>query len=139
MNKKMLALSMVAALAAIPAASMAAPPDGNWFISGQVGESQLQGMSATNDTATGSAFMAGYRWNINPMFQLGAEAGYANTGTFKDTYNGTTANAKLEGMLAGVTGKVNFTPNWYLNFEGGFFNAKQTTSGTTTVGNSFYS
>jgi len=138
MNKKMLALSMTAALAAVPAISMAATP-GNWFISGQVGESNLQGMSATNDTATGSAFMAGYRWDLNPMFQLGAEIGYANTGTYKDTYYGTTADAKLEGFLAGVTGKVNFTPNWYMNFEGGYFNAKQTTSGSTVVGNTFYS
>ena len=133
MNKNMLALSLTAALAAVPAIGMAAQP-GNWFISGQVGESKLQGLAAANDTATGSAFMAGYRWDLNPMFQLGGEVGYVNTGTYKDRVAGppvTTADAKLDGFLAGVTGKVNFTPNWYLDFEGGFFNAKQTTSGTT--------
>jgi opacity protein-like surface antigen len=132
MNKKILALSLIAAAAAVPAASFAAPP-GNAFISGQIGQSTLQGMSASNDTATGSAFMGGYRWDINPQFQLGAEAGYANIGKFSDSYYGTNVDAKLDGWLVGATGKLNFTPNWFMSFEGGYFGARQRASGSTFV------
>lgn len=139
MNKKMLALSLIAAFAAAPAVSLAATPPGNWFISGQVGQSRLQGMSASNDTATGSAFMAGYRWDITPQFQLGAEGGYANIGKFSDSYYGTNVDGKLQGYLVGATGKLNFTPNWYMSFEGGYFDAKQKTSGTTFIGNTLVS
>lgn len=143
MNKKMLTLSMVAALAAVPAVSMAAQPygydAGNWFLSGQVGQSRLQSTIANQNTATSSALMAGYRWNLNPMFQFGPEIGYATSGTFKDSFQGTTAKAKVDGFLAGVSGKVNFTPNWFMSFEGGYFEAKQTTSGTTYVNTSLVS
>lgn len=145
MNKKMLALPLMAILFAIPAVSMAQSYGGgyndygSWFLSGQVGESRLQSTIASQNTATSSALMAGYRWNLNPMFQFGGEVGYATTGTFKDSINGTTAKAKADGFLAGVTGKLNFTPNWYFSFEGGYFDAKQTTSGTTYVGTTLVS
>ncbi len=133
MNRKILALSLTAALAAAPVACFAAQP-GNGFISGQIGQSRLQGMSASNDTATGSAIIAGYRWDLSPTFQLGAEAGYTNIGKFSDSSSfSTTANGKLDGWLAGVTGKLNFTPNWYMSFEGGYFDARQKVSGTTLI------
>lgn len=136
MNKKMLALSTTAAMAAMPAICMAATP-GNWFVSGQVGQSRLQGMTANNDTATGSAVMAGYRWDMNPQFQLGAEVGYANIGKFSDSTTGidtiSTVDGKLDGYLAGVTGKLNFTPNWYMSFEGGYFDARQKINASLTI------
>lgn len=138
MNKKIIALSLIAAVAAVPAVSFAAPP-GNGFISGQIGQSTLQGMSASNDTATGSALMGGYRWDINPQFQLGVEGGYANIGKFSDSYNGTNVDGKLDGWLVGATGKLNFTPNWYMSFEGGYFDAHQKASGSSFVGNSLVS
>ncbi len=138
MNTKSVAFPLLAAFLALPCVAMAASPYGEGFISGQIGQSTLQGMTASQDTATGSALMGGYRWNINPMFQLGAEVGYANIGTYRDSYGGTSATAKLEGYLAGVTGKVNLDPNWYLSFEGGYFGAKQSTRGSTFVGPNLY-
>ncbi len=133
MNRKILALSLVTAFAAIPAVSFAAPP-GNGFISGQIGQSTLEGMTASNDTATGSALIGGYRWNVAPQFQFGVEGGYANIGKYSDSYYGTNVSGKLDGWLVGATGKVNFTPNWYLSFEGGYFDARQKINGTTFVG-----
>jgi opacity protein-like surface antigen len=136
MNRKILALSLITACMAMPAVSMAANGYGQGFISGQIGQSRLQGMSASNDTATGSALIGGYRWNMGPQFQFGIEGGYANIGKFSDSYYGTNVDGKLEGYLVGATGKLNFTPNWYMSFEGGYFDAKQKASGTTFVGGS---
>lgn len=133
MTKKILALSLIAAFAAAPAVSLAAQPAGDFFINGQVGQSYLRGMTASNDTATGSSFNAGYRWNINPTLQFGVEAGYANTGTYSDSAYATTVKGQLEGTTIGVTSRFLFGNNWYMNLDGGYFSAKQKVSGSGSV------
>ncbi|KGI78484.1 porin family protein [Oleiagrimonas soli] len=124
MNKKILALALIASCAAIPAVSMAAQPGDGAFISVQAGQSRLQGMSATNDTDTGYGLDVGYRWALSPMAQVGFEVGYLNQGTFTDDYFGSRVNAKVHGAKAGVNAKFNFTPNWFVMVQGGYFDAR---------------
>jgi opacity protein-like surface antigen len=123
MNKNMLALALIAVGATAPAISMAAQPGDGAFVSVQAGQSRLQGMSASNDTDTGYGMDVGYRWAVSPMAQVGFEVGYLNQGTFADNYLGSRVTAKVSGAKAGVNAKFNFTPNWFLMVQGGYFNA----------------
>lgn len=127
MKKHILRIALAIGLLALPAASFATPP-GQWFVSGQIGQSKLQGSLASNENATGSALDVGYRWNVDPEVQVGVEAGYAHIGSFKDQSDymgGYAVRGKLQGAMAGANAKFNFTPDWYLLLEGGLFSANQ--------------
>ncbi len=133
MNKNILALALVAAFAAVPTASKAAQTHGQFFINAQAGRSVLRGMTAANDTSTGSALNVGYRWNLSPTLQLGVEAGYANMGSYSDSDAYTSVKGKLSGNTFGITSKFMLGRNWYMNLDGGYFAAKQRINGTGNV------
>ena len=130
MNKNLLALSLIAALAAVPSVSMAAQTHGDFFVNAQAGQSVLRGMTASNDTSTGSALNVGYRWNLSPTLQLGVEAGYANMGSYSDSDAITKVDGKLSGNTIGITSKFLLGRNWYMSLDGGYFAAKQRISGS---------
>ena len=128
MNKKILALSLVAAFA-MPAMAMAANSTPHWFVNGQIGQSKLRGMTASNDTSTGTDFNVGYRWDVGPTIQLGVEAGYADLGKYSDSSYNTNVQGKLSGNTIGITSRFLFGSHWYMNLDGGYFAAKQQIDG----------
>ncbi|GAP65622.1 hypothetical protein MBSD_n0912 [Mizugakiibacter sediminis] len=129
MKKSMLALALVACAFAVPTLSQAADYSNGAFINGQAGQSKLKGIHASDDTDTGFAINAGYRWAVSPSVLLGVEGGYVDLGKFTDRAPGASAEFKLSGWNAGVNGKFAIADQWYFSARAGFFSAHRKLSG----------
>lgn len=114
-----------ASLATLPAVTHAADNNGGFFVNGNIGRSTLdKGLYDDNDTGYGVNL--GYRWALNPQFALGVEGGYTKLGDFgtKNRYDGLgLGSASVKGWTAGVNGRFNITPQWYLSGRTGLFRA----------------
>ncbi len=114
-----------ASLATLPAVTHAADNNGGFFVNGNVGRSTLdKGLYDDNDTGYGVNL--GYRWALSPEFALGVEGGYTKLGDFgtKNRYSGLgLGDASVKGWTAGVNGRFNLAPQWYLSGRTGVFRA----------------
>ncbi|WP_018974711.1 porin family protein [Rudaea cellulosilytica] len=114
-----------ASLAALPAVTHAADGAGGAFVNGNIGRSSLdKGLYDDNDTGYG--INAGYRWLLNPNVALGVEGGYTDLGKFdtKGAYSGLgLGHASVKGWTAGVNGRFNVAPQWYVSGRAGLFRA----------------
>jgi opacity protein-like surface antigen len=118
--------------AIIPAAAFAADNTaaaGGFFVSGNIGRSDLNKQGIYNDSDIGYSANVGYRWAISPSVVLGVEGGYTNLGSFPvmryaDPFgNLHLPRASVDGWNLGVNGRLNLSPHWYLGARGGFFHA----------------
>lgn len=135
MKKSLIALALVAAgIATVPAFAQDAGATNGWFVNGNVGQSKLKGISASDDTDTGFAINGGYRWAVTPRVLLGVEGGYVDLGKFTDRAPGVDADIKLSGWNLGVNGKFTIADQWYFSARTGFFNAHRKLSGTVDTG-----
>lgn len=127
MNKSLLSISMALAVAPLLLCTpVHATQPGYGFAGAQLGQSRLQGMAAAHDTATGAVFNLGYRWKINPGFEIGPEVGYTTLGSFSDTFYLTQpgkVTAKVRGAFAGANARFLLGPDWYIQMQTGYFNA----------------
>jgi len=114
-----------ASLATLPAVTHAADNAGGAFVNGNIGRSSLdKGLYDDNDTGYG--INAGYRWLLNPNVALGVEGGYTDLGKFdtKGAYSGLgLGHASVKGWTAGVNGRFNVAPQWYVSGRAGLFRA----------------
>jgi OmpA-OmpF porin, OOP family len=127
MKKTLIALAFAtASLVAVPAAfAQSAAPNG-WFVNGNVGQTSVD-KGPYNGHDTGYAINGGYRWALSPSFALGVEGGYNDLGNIdvKNVFNNrdvvNRSKAQLQGWAAGVNGRFNITPNWYVSGRGGLY------------------
>ena len=131
MRKTLTALCIAAAFAAAPAFAQDTTGNvnsgtGQFFINGNVGHSDvISGPNSGSDT--GYAVNGGYRWSLSPNFALGAEVGYNDLGNvqIKNVFNNqpvvSDSKASLRGWTAGVNGRYNLAPNWYVSGRGGLY------------------
>jgi opacity protein-like surface antigen len=129
-------LPKIAAAALCLAAAPAFAADGNFFVSGNIGQSDYHApnssylshygsiKSDTHDTA--GALRFGYRWNN--VVNYGVEAGYVDLGELTTTsnwnYGGSDrVRTKVRGWLLGGNVSYNFTPDWYISARAGLFRA----------------
>ncbi|MGH8213912.1 MAG: outer membrane protein [Rhodanobacteraceae bacterium] len=130
MRKTLTALCIAAAFAAAPALAQdngnVNTGTGQFFIDGNVGHSNvISGPNSGSDT--GYAVNGGYRWSLSPNFALGAEIGYNDLGNvqIKNVFNNQPVvsdnKASLHGWTAGVNGRYNLNPNWYVSGHGGLY------------------
>lgn len=116
---------------------------GNWFIGGNVGRTNGSDTGGFGSDAagfnffkgeqgrrTGYGLLGGYRWKVGDDLGLGLEAGYTDLGNYriKNVFNSGDVNQKstedaLRGWMAGVNGRINLLPQWYLSAHGGLFYA----------------
>ncbi|TBR40383.1 MULTISPECIES: outer membrane protein [Dyella] len=114
---------------------------GNWFIGANVGRTNGSDTGGFGSNAAGFNFfkgeqgrrtgygvLGGYRWKAGQDLGLGLEVGYTDLGNYrvKNVFNSGDVNQKttedaLRGWLAGVNGRINLTPGWYLSARGGAF------------------
>lgn len=135
-NKHHLSIVPAAILLTFSTASPAADA-GSWFIGAQAGQSKLTGMpdvTMDHDTHTASALSGGYRWNINPSFDIGVELGYVDLGNYSGYFyaghvpaggpTSGTLSAKVRGAFGGVNARFSFDSRWYATIRGGVFNTR---------------
>lgn len=87
--------------------------------------------SNKNGRRTGYSVLGGYRWKAGSDLGLGLEAGYADLGNYKlsnlgnnnGTVNQSSRQNALRGWVAGVNGRVNLIPQWYISAHAGYFHA----------------
>lgn len=116
---------------------------GNWFIGANIGRtngSSTGGFGSNaagfnffkgeQDRRTGYGVLGGYRWKAGQDMGLGLELGYTDLGNYrvKNVFNSGDVNQKstenaLRGWMAGVNGRINLIPQWYLSAHGGLFYA----------------
>ena len=129
MRKILLVAALAAAgTVAAPAFAQSTHNDG-WFVNGAVGQSELDhGRYDGHDTAyTGNI---GYRWALNPQFAWGVEAGYNDLGNIhaKNIFNDNdvvdSRKSQLHGWTAGLNGRFNVAPQWYVSARGGIYGWK---------------
>lgn len=119
---------------------------GNWFIGASVGRTDGYNKNSNfgggfgdgsgnifqnkNGRRTGYGVLAGYRWKAGPDVGLGVEVGYSDLGNYKLKNLGNSGSVNqlrrenaLHGWLAGVNGRINLLPQWYLGLHGGYFHA----------------
>ncbi|HEY4146094.1 outer membrane protein [Pinirhizobacter sp.] len=116
---------------------------GNWFIGANVGrtngtneggfgsdKSGFNFFKGDQDRRTGYGVLGGYRWKVGNDLGLGAELGYTDLGNYRvrNVFNSNDVNQSshtnaLRGWMAGVNGKLNLVPGWYISAHGGFFYA----------------
>ena len=129
-KKTLLALTLVSALLAVPAAfAQSTPHNDGWFVNGNVGRTSID-HGAYDDHDTGYALNGGYRWAVNPSVALGVEAGYNDLGNIhaKNVFHNDPVlehgRSQLHGWTAGVNGHFNVTPNWYVSARTGIYGWK---------------
>lgn len=111
--------NFVAALALAAAGvvcSAAAQADGI-FLDGSVGRSEFD---LGKDTSY--AINGGYRWGM-----FGLEGGYVDLGKTDRGYSGFSGlheGVDLSGWTAGINGKFDLSPDWYLKARGGLYHWK---------------
>lgn len=101
---------------------------GQWFINGQVGQSNMD-QGVYDDDDIGYQLTGGYRWNINPWVQLGIEGGYNKLGEIDaepgvrkaGNLAGIDTQSKLDGWMLGANAHFNLASNWYLSARGGAY------------------
>ena len=128
MKKTLLALAFATAgLLTVPAfAQDAGTGNGGWFVNGNVGRTSID-KGPYNDSDTGYAINGGYRWAVNPSLALGVEAGYNDLGNIHAKHLVTGGNAidgrksSLHGWTAGVNGRFNIDPKWYISGRAGLY------------------
>jgi outer membrane immunogenic protein len=87
--------------------------------------------SNKNGRRTGYGVLGGYRWKVGPDLGLGVEAGYTDLGNYKlsnigsnnGSVNQSSRENALRGWVAGVNGRINLLPQWYISAHGGYFHA----------------
>ena len=143
MKKSILALAFVTAgIAAAPAFAQHGQ-DGHWFAGASVGRTNGSDTGSFGSNAAGFNFfkgekgrrtgygvIGGYRWNVGEKIGVGAEVGYTDLGNFrvKNVFNSHDVNQRsttnaLRGWMAGVNGRMDVTPQWYVGAHGGYFRA----------------
>lgn len=128
MRKTAIAFALAAAgvFAAAPVFAQDAPgTDSGFFINGSAGSARTHSQFVHGNDF-GYSVMGGYRWAVAPGLAIGPEIGYTHLGNmdFKQPFE-TSGNRRqqssLHGWMAGVGGRYNFTPNWYVSAHGGLF------------------
>jgi OOP family OmpA-OmpF porin len=131
MKKNMFAIALgVAALASASSAfAQTVQHNDGWFVNGAVGRAELD-HGRYDDHTTGYAANLGYRWAVAPALALGVEGGYNDLGNIhaKNAFNNRdvvdNGKSQLHGWTAGVNGKYNFSPEWYVSARGGIYGWK---------------
>ncbi len=138
---KCLAAGLAVMLAATSVAASA--QEGQFFINGNLGKSNVSGSSqGGDDSATAWALRLGYAWRESAL-SYGLEAGYADLGKTSQsgTYGYIDSNAvqhlapysysrSIEGWMLGGNLKYDFGSQWYLSARGGWFRPEVTTTST---------
>ncbi|MHA6204357.1 outer membrane protein [Dyella soli] len=121
------------------ASAMAMAQDGQFFINGNLGQSNFSNSltGGWDKTDTQGALRLGYAWH--GVWDYGIEAGYADLGqaSQRGSYSYTDLNGKTQqaayqgsfsarGWLLGGNLKYNFNPSWYLSARGGWFQPRTT-------------
>jgi OmpA-OmpF porin, OOP family len=130
MNK--LALSAaVAALALSPVLSQAAhaddttaPTSNNWqdnfFVAGQLGQTQYRTDLLSHDNGVFQNVRFGWRWNG----LVGPEIGYVYLGRPKDVANDAQLSVKPRAATVGINAKYNFYQNWFVTGHAGYMRSQ---------------
>jgi OOP family OmpA-OmpF porin len=122
MRKMLLCAAVAASLSVIPFASHAASGD-QFFISGNVGQSDYHGSTYGDIKKTAYNFMLGYRWNLEQTFYIGPEIGYVDLGkisrTFDDSFESETDTARARGPLFGVNARWELPRQFYFTAHTG--------------------
>jgi opacity protein-like surface antigen len=130
---------VVAAAILVISSAPAMAQDGQFFINGNLGQSNFSNIFAGSwdKTDTQGALRLGYAWN--GVWGYGVEAGYADLGQASQhgSYSYTDLNGKTQqagyqnsfsahGWLLGGNLKYNFNSSWYLSGRGGWFQPRTT-------------
>lgn len=129
MQKTLLAAALaVVSLSPLAAKADQSSPLNNFFVSGNLGQSnyRLGGVSDKTDVFQNVRF--GWRWNNI----VGAEIGYAYLGKVKNDFDFASVSAKPRVAQIGINAKYNFYNNWFVTGHGGYLRSR--TTGAVTVG-----
>lgn len=129
MKKTVMTLALAAAGVLAAGSAFAQSPQsdlGGWFVNGNVGRTSVNN-GPYDDQATGYAVNGGYRWAFGRNMALGVEVGYNDLGNIEahnifnsdEVYDD--ARSELHGWTAGVNGRINVTPDWYVSARTGVY------------------
>jgi len=111
---------------AVSTASAATP--GGAFVDFAVGQARIGG-DIYGDNSTSYSASGGYRWALSSRAALGFEVGFTDLGSFSAHMPpGLPADfplrdASVKGWTAGVNGRIDLTPEWYLQGRVGLLHA----------------
>lgn len=135
MNKLALSAAL-AALALSPVLSQAAhaddttaPTSNNWqdnfFVAGQLGQTQYRTDLLSHDNGVFQNVRFGWRWNG----LVGPEIGYVYLGRPKDVANDAQLSVKPRAATVGINAKYNFYQNWFVTGHAGYMRSQTYVTG----------
>jgi OmpA-OmpF porin, OOP family len=130
MRKMLLCAAVAASLTVTSFASHAASGD-QFFVSGNVGQSDYHGSTYGDSKKTAYSGMLGYRWNLEQTFYIGPEIGYIDLGklsqnVFDDSFEHETATARARGPMLGVNARWELPRQFYFTAHTGVSRLKTT-------------
>ncbi|WP_165488707.1 MULTISPECIES: outer membrane protein [Dyella] len=121
MQKTLLAAALaVVSLSPLAAKADQSSPLNNFFVSGNLGQSnyRLGGISDKADVF--QSVRVGYRWNNI----IGGEVGYTYLGVAKDTNGFVSQSVKTRAAIIGVNAKYDFYGPWFVTGHGGYLRSR---------------
>ncbi|HET6434057.1 outer membrane beta-barrel protein [Dyella sp.] len=136
---KLITRAAVVGALALASTSAFAGSTGNFFINAGIGQAQYHvgrtdGLGYKLDEKdTAGALRFGYAWHVGPAVDLGVEGGYVDLGKLVASYHYQNAAAdyfvdehadlNATGWLAGVNGRFEIAPHWYVSARGGWLHS----------------
>ncbi|WP_266170898.1 outer membrane beta-barrel protein [Dyella subtropica] len=131
MNKTLLsAVLAVAALSPFAAKADEANQLNNFFVTGNLGQSNYRVGGLTDKSDVFQSVRFGWRWNNI----VGAEAGFTSLGQGKYSANNVTVGVQPKAVILGVNAKYDFYGPWFVSGHAGYLRSR--TTGSVTYGDS---
>lgn len=127
--KKRIQMTAIALAMVAVSGSCFAGDAGDFFINGNLGQSNFHDHGFSDRTDTSAAVRIGYAWKLSPSTAtMGVEAGYIDLGRASGTVATTQGNfdfsTKLSGPMLGVNYKYTLNNKIYFLGRGGWFRSK---------------